>query len=193
VKGSGKVISENRTVSEFDSIELAGSGRLEVDQNGTESLSISADDNILPLLTSEVQANRLVLRVKSGTQVDPTKTIVYKVGARNLIAITCAGDTTAVAKGIHTETLRLEIAGSGDISAAGSSDRQDVTIAGSGKYQGADLKSKIAKINIAGSGDAVMAVSDNLDITIAGSGSIKYIGDPMVKQSVLGSGTISKQ
>jgi hypothetical protein len=193
VKGSGNVITENRTVSGFDSVSLNGNGKLEIDQNGTEALSITADDNILPLLTSEIKGTQLVLRVKSGTSISPSKTIVFKVGARNLTAISCAGDTTAVATGIHTDSLKLDIAGSGDMSAEGSSDRQEITIAGSGKYLGGSLKSRIATINIAGSGDAVLAVSDKLDVTIAGSGSIKYLGDPTVKQSVLGSGTITKQ
>ncbi len=79
------------------------------------------------------------------------------------------------------------------MSAEGTVDRQEVSIAGSGKYLGGSLKSKEAKINIAGSGDAVLTVSDNLDVTIAGSGSIKYFGDPKVKQSVVGSGSITKQ
>ncbi len=94
IKGSGNVISENRTVSEFDSISLAGSGHLEVEQNGTESLSISADDNILPLLTSEVKGHELVLQVKSGYNLSPSKPIIFKVGSKNLRGISCAGDTT---------------------------------------------------------------------------------------------------
>jgi hypothetical protein len=193
VKGSGNVISENRTVSDFDSVALAGSGHLELEQNGTESLSISADDNILPLLTSEVRGHQLVLRVKSGYNLSPSKPIVFKVGSKSLKGISCAGDTTSDLKGLHTEELKLEIAGSGDMSAEGSADRQEVSIAGSGKYLGGGLKSRDAKISIAGSGDAVLTVSDSLDVNIAGSGSIKYFGDPKIKQSVVGSGSITKQ
>jgi hypothetical protein len=193
IKGSGKVISESRTVSGYDSISLSGSGKLEVEQNGTEELSISADDNLLPYLTSEVKDHQLVLQVKSGYNINPSKPIVFKVGAKDLKGVSCAGDTNAVLKGIHTEDLTLSIAGSGDMSAEGIADRQAISIAGSGKYVGGGLKSKDTKINIAGSGDAVLAVSDNLDVTIAGSGSIKYFGDPKIKQSVIGSGTIDKQ
>jgi len=193
VKGSGNVISENRTVSGYDSISLSGSGKIEIEQNGTEALSISADDNLLQYLTSEVKGHELVLEVKSGYNLSPSKPIVFKVGAKNLKGVSCAGDTNATLKGIHSEELKLSIAGSGDMSAEGSADRQDISIAGSGKYVGGGLKSKDTKINIAGSGDAVLAASDNLDVTIAGSGSIKYFGDPKIKQSIVGSGTIDKQ
>ena len=193
IKGSGNVVSENRTVAEFDSIELSGSGQLEVDQNGSESLSITADDNLLQLLTSEVKRRRLVLAVKSGYSLGPSKPIVFKVSAKNFKGVAFAGDTTANLKGIHTDELKLEIAGSGDVSAEGMADRQEIGIAGSGKYLGGGLKSKAAKIDIAGSGEAVLAVSDSLDVSIAGSGDIKYYGDPKVKQTIVGSGTITKQ
>jgi hypothetical protein len=193
VKGSGNVTSENRTVSGYDSISFSGSGKIEIEQNGSEQLSISADDNLLQYLTSEVKGHELVIQVKSGYNLSPSKPMVFKVGVKDLKSVSCAGDTNAILKGIHSEDLKLAIAGSGDMSAEGTADRQEITIAGSGKYVGGGLKSKDTKINIAGSGDAVLAASDNLDVTIAGSGSIKYFGDPKIKQSVVGSGTIDKQ
>jgi hypothetical protein len=193
IKGSGNVVTETRPVAEFDSIALNGSGQLEVDQNGSESLSITADDNLLQLLTSEVKGRQLVLAVKSGYSLGPSKPIVFKVNAKFLKGVAFAGDTTAILKGIHTEELKLEVAGSGDISADGSADRQEISIAGSGKYLGGGLKSKEAKINIAGSGEAVMTVSESLDVSIAGSGEIKYYGDPKLKQNIVGSGTVTKQ
>jgi len=193
VAGSGRVITENRNVSGFDSIEFSGSGRLEIDQNGTEALSISADDNLLPLLTSEVEGTHLILKVRPGSRVRPSQKIVYKIGAKKLNEVACAGDISAVLRGIHTDSLKLEIAGSGDISADGTSDQQSVSIAGSGKYSGAGLKSKSASINISGSGDAVLAASEELKVNVAGSGSIKYIGEPKITQSIMGSGTIEQQ
>jgi|SRR5712671_2976536 len=192
-RGSGNSGSEDRKVSGFDSVSLNGSGRLLVDQNGTESLSITTDDNLLPLITSEVHGKQLVLSVREGSNIDPTKDVVFKVTAKNLNRISINGSASAEATGVHTDGLRLDIAGSGDITASGKSDRQDISIAGSGKYLGADLKTKTATINIAGSGDAVVAASDSLDVTIAGSGSIQYIGDPKITQSVLGSGSISRK
>jgi hypothetical protein len=62
VQGSGNVVSETRTVSGFNSVELSGDGKLEIEQTGTESLTVTADDNILKLLKSEVSAGRLVLK-----------------------------------------------------------------------------------------------------------------------------------
>ena len=192
-RGSGNVISENRNVSGFDTISLEGAGQLIVDQSGDEALTITADDNLLPLLTSEVVGSKLVLGVKGHEGVDPTKTIVYKVNAKNLVGLSIAGSGTVEAKRVHTESLKVDIAGSADTTVSGTSDRQDISVAGSGKYLAGEFKTKATSINIAGSGDAVLAASDSLNVTIAGSGSIKYIGDPKITQNVMGSGSISKE
>ncbi len=52
--GSGTAKTETRPVAGFTSIELAGTGDVQVKQTGTESLTVTADDNLLPLLTTEV-------------------------------------------------------------------------------------------------------------------------------------------
>jgi len=39
----------------------------------------------------------------------------------------------------------------------------------------------------------VLNTSQKLDANIMGSGSIKYVGDPVVTQHILGSGSIQKQ
>ena len=40
---------------------------------------------------------------------------------------------------------------------------------------------------------ADIAVSDSLDVTVIGSGSVTYTGSPQVKQSILGSGSLQKK
>src|SRR5262245_51971625 len=64
VGGSGNAITESRNVSDFNSVRLMGSGQLTIDVTGTESLTIKADDNLLPYLTSEVNGKQLTLGTK---------------------------------------------------------------------------------------------------------------------------------
>src|SRR5687767_1144824 len=54
VDGSGNVVVEQREVSGFSAVSMSGFGELIIQQTGKESLSITADDNLLPLLTSKV-------------------------------------------------------------------------------------------------------------------------------------------
>lgn len=193
IRGSGNVTTETRKVSGFKEVSLNGSGQLTLEQNGTESLTITADDNLLPYLTSEVSGNRLTLGTKEYTGISPSRDVVYKLTVKDLNEITVAGSGSADAKGIHTDQLKVVVAGSGSLSATGAADQQDIMIAGSGDYHGANVKSKGVTISIMGSGNAELDASDKLNATIMGSGDIKYSGNAIVSKNILGSGSIVKQ
>src|SRR5262245_59068665 len=133
VSGSGAVTTETRPVSDFKAITLSGSGRLVVEQGEAESLTITADDNLLPLLTSEVKDGQLALGVKKGSSIRTSKEIVYKVTARSLEEVNVSGSGSVELKGLKGEQLRFELSGSGGLTAAGEVDRFDLRTSGSGK------------------------------------------------------------
>jgi hypothetical protein len=191
VQGSGNVITEPRSVSGFQAVTLNGNGEVLIDQTGRELLTITADDNLMPQLTSEVRGNQLVLAVKGS--VNPTTPVVYKLEVGKLSEITVSGSNKVVAKGIVGDTLRIQGSGSTGVTISGQAGLQEVTLSGSGEYQAEDLQSKQARITITGSGKAVVSASDRLDVTITGSGSVEYIGDPELTKSVTGAGSIEKR
>jgi hypothetical protein len=193
VSGSGHVASETRNVSGFSNISLAGSGRLIIDQGGAESLTVTADDNLLNYIETEVRGSTLELREKSGVSLSPSKDIVFKVTLRKLDNLTVSGSGVAEARGLQIAKLRIDISGSGEVSADGAGDDLDINISGSGRYRGESLKSKRARVEISGSGSAVVASSETLDAIVSGSGSIQYVGDPQVHQNISGSGSVRKR
>jgi Putative auto-transporter adhesin, head GIN domain len=192
-QGSGVVRTETRPVNGFSAVQLAGNGDVQIEQSGTESLTISAEENLLPLLTSDVVDNQLRLGVKDGARIDTTQPITYTVTVRELTGMEVAGSGTQTATKVKTASLSIRMAGSGSVTATGTADAQNIDMAGSGVYRGSGLTSKTATVRSAGSGNAEIAVSDSLDVTIIGSGSVTYAGTPQVKQSILGSGSLQKK
>ena len=67
---------------------------------------------------------------------------------------------------------KFEIAGSGNIKAAGTAQKSSVAIAGSGNVETGGVQAKTASVSIAGSGDVRVHASDTADISIAGSGNV---------------------
>lgn len=193
VRGSGNVTSEPREVSGFTAVSLSGSGHLILEQTGIESLTITAEDNILPYLTSEVRGTQLILGPKSNTSIQTTKEITYRLTVKSLDAFELSGSGTVDAQGINADRLKITLRGAGDITMAGQAKRQEISLAGSGNYQGEDLKSQAVTIDIAGSGSAVLAVSDTLEVNVRGLGSVEYVGDPAVRQQVSGLGSVRKR
>jgi len=210
VTGSGNVETETREINGVTAVELANSGSLEITQGNAESLEIEAEDNILPLLTSDVRDGRLVLGVKPNTSIRATRPIVFRLTVRNLneTAATASGNITALSfeagdltlhvngsgnlsiDTLNARAVKARLTGSGSVTVNGAADTLDVTISGSGSYNGSGLTTRQAVVRSSASGSAHVNVTDDLDATVSGSGSIIYTGNPAVRQTDSGSGSI---
>jgi len=192
-KGSGRVVTETREVGGFTKVELSGSGELTIEKTGTESLSVSAEDNLLPQLTSDVSGDTLTLGTKPNTSILPTKPITYSLTVKDLTGIAVSGSVSVQVSNLMTNSLRTKISGSGTITASGAVNDQDVDISGSGHYQAEQMTSKAVKAQISGSGTASVLATDLLDVKIGGSGTLTYSGNPQVTQEISGSGKLIKK
>jgi hypothetical protein len=191
--GSGQLATQSRQVSGFTSVELTGVGELSIDQTGTESLTVSAEDNLLPLLTSRVEGDTLILGKKPNTRIVTTKPITYTLTMKDITGLAVSGSGTINAPKLTTAALRIEISGSGVITTAGNADDQSLEISGSGRYLADGLTSKTITAEISGSGTASVMASDALDVKISGSGTLTYSGSPQISQTVSGSGRLIKK
>ena len=82
VKGNGIKATESRAVAAFTAIEATGIGNLKLRVGEADSLKISADENILPLIKSEVKNGVLVLSTTGATK---SKTdIVFEATAQTI-------------------------------------------------------------------------------------------------------------
>jgi hypothetical protein len=91
---------------------------------------------------------------------------------------------------VECNVLTAEIFGSGKMMITGKSQRADLDISGSGNFECEGLEVSDARIEIRGSGDAGINVIENLEGKISGSGNIKYQGNPGITFSVSGSGKL---
>ena len=212
ILGSGNVVSESRNVSGFTEVALESIGDLAIYQTGSESLTIEAEDNIIPKIKTEVKDNRLTIDIEPNTSIQATKPISYKLTVKDLNALELSGSGRIDAENINTNNLAVTNRGSGDVAAnvdinnlkiaqggsgevkmRGKADTQDVNVSGSGTYQAENLQSKEAKIADNGAGEASINASDKLDVRINGSGSVEYIGNPTITQHINGSGELTRR
>ena len=192
-KGSGTVVSQTREVSGFTKVELRGSGELTIEKTGTESLSISADDNLLPRLTSNVSGDTLILGTRPNLRIVPSKPITYMLTVKDLTGMAVSGSGSVRMSNLMTNSLTTRISGSGMITANGTVNDQDVRITGSGRYQAEQLTSKTVRAQISGSGTASVLATDQLDVKISGSGTLTYSGNPQITQEISGSGKLIRK
>jgi Putative auto-transporter adhesin, head GIN domain len=192
INGSGTLKTEVRPVDKFTTIRLSGVGGNVIERTGAESLTVTADDNLVDLFTSEVRDGTLYLSVAKGKSLSG-KQPIYKISVGDLRELDVRGSGTVDATKLEGDTLSIAISGSGTANVAGRTDDLTVAISGSGSFNGAELKAKRAKVVVSGSGELTVSASDELDAKVSGSGSIRYIGSPKLTSNVSGSGSIRKK
>ena len=203
VRGSGNVISEDRAVSGFSKVLISGSGKLFIEQGDEESLTIMAEDNITPLIITNVSGDTLNINVSLGAVVLPTKSMELHLKVKDLDSISTSGSANVNCSGLSTGSLTIKTtgssnvdinnletdsidissSGSGNFILAGNTDSLKISTNGSGGCDAGNLKSKDCIIDINGSGNNTVNVSDTLDVSIDGSGDVSYIGNPTVEST----------
>jgi len=173
------------------SVDFLGPGTLRITK-GPESLRIEAPDELLGVITSEVTNGKLTLGTRPGNQPPGVGEVVYHLSLDRLGVLQATGSGSIEAEGIDEPSFRFAGLGSADASVVGQAGELDLSLAGSGNFDGSRLKVSRAVAELSGSGDAKLAVSDTLRAELSGSGSVDYTGDPQVTQQAFGSGRVRK-
>lgn len=96
-------------------------------------------------------------------------------------------------QGYDRDDLRVDIDGSGEVTATGRASRLALSIRGSGEADLAALTLVDAEVDITGSGEARVGPTGNADIDISGSGDVILTTRPAnVSRSISGSGDIDE-
>jgi hypothetical protein len=117
VIGSGVLATEARAVSGFTAVSISHPARLIVEHAGMETLVVTAEDNVLPLLRSEVSGGRLVLSLAAGDRVTSTREIVYRVTVAGLNDLEASGAARVELRGLRDERLSVRLSGASMLTA----------------------------------------------------------------------------
>lgn len=214
INGNHNLISENRSLSKFHKIDVAGSFDVKLVKGKEGAISINAEENLMEYIETEVVKGQLKIRPKKGYQLRPSKRITVTVSFEMIDAISLAGSgnvsSTDVLNSadlsldlagsgeidlpVSTKNLTSQITGSGNIKLSGNSAVLNCEIAGSGSLNGYDIKASISHINIVGSGNVKIHAVSEIHAKIVGSGDVIYTGNPPIeKLKSIGSGSIKKK
>ncbi len=211
VFGNGMLATVDRAVPGTTSVALATWGDLTIRIGSPASLSITAEENLLGSLTSDVTSGKLRLGTEPFVSLRPTRgaTYVLTVPALTGISVSSSGSVTAPAltvpdltldvtssgsitlEAIEANTLATHISSSGDVRVSGGAVRDHtITISSNGSVLAEWLRTANAKVNVSSSGNAMLWVTDRLDASISSSGNVRYYGSPQVKEQLSSSGRV---
>jgi hypothetical protein len=212
VEGSGKRGTDNRSLSEFNNLNVSGSWTVQLRQGNNHSVTVEGDDNLLPYIETKVEGKSLTIQPKKGTRLMFKEKAVVTVnfvdmrtislgGSNNLESPSLRGDRLDFNLGggggakfdnLDVKRFTANIGGSGSVNAKGKAEQQSYNIGGSGSVRASDLEGEKVNVSIGGSGSLRVWAKSHLDVSVAGSGSVAYKGDPKISRSIVGSGTVRK-
>jgi hypothetical protein len=213
VDGEGPLVTQLRDVSNFKSVSVSISGKVNYTIAPQYRVEIEAQQNILDVLQTNKVGDELVIKVQDGIKIKDYDPITVTISAPYAESVNLSGsgmfnlvnDLTAnnlnlrvsgsgnitIHKAVLTDRLTSTISGSGNITVLdGAVKNETLTISGSGGTDLSFLSTENTNATISGSGDIRVNVSQALDATISGSGSVWYHGNPLVSTHISGSGKV---
>ncbi|QKJ29849.1 DUF2807 domain-containing protein [Mucilaginibacter mali] len=211
VHGSGNQITESRKVADFTSIDISGGYDIVLKQDSSLSLKITADDNVMQYLRTEVNGDKLKINTKKN--ICAKKAISVVIGVRNLEEIKGAGAIEIKSDGkLNVKDLNIKLSGAGkvdlDLNAnnlttrgsgatelilKGQASSHNVNITGSGKLNAFDFVVGKYDLETTGASDCKINVLTDLNVHSTGAADIQYKGNPTnVNTSKTGAASIKK-
>jgi hypothetical protein len=192
INGSGTLVTEDRSVSGFDKVDLQSIGNLTIVEGDKESLTIKADDNVMQYITAEVFNNTLEIGMEPNINIDPSNDIEYTLTVKSLSNVVLSGFGNINAEELNAENMEIKLSGSGNmtlgtlktenallrVSGFGNInvdtmvvDQPILEISGSGDIDVAELQAVTMKLKISGFGNAdITGTAKDQEIQIVGSG-----------------------
>ena len=208
IEGSGEVVSQSRDITGFRSIRVEGASDVILTQGPTTSVRIEAEENLMPLVTTTMKGDELTIGTEGCYSTDIGVKAYITLPELYALNIEGSGDVSATTPitsrdltigvdgsgdnrlNLTSENLTIRINGSGDMTLQGTATNSMIDIDGSGTVKAAELATSRSEVEIGGSGDCYLNVSDAMTVTINGSGDVRYKGRPTVKTVINGSGSV---
>ncbi len=175
----GPATSQPRGVDAFHSIELRGTGTLDVLVGERQSLVVEAGGDTLDQLTTEVRNGRLVIESRgrwfwqrAGGRLKVRATLPKL----NALDLNGAGQITI--NGLAGGETTLVLSGAGGLEATGRVDVLTIRVNGAGSIDASRLQAVDVEATVNGAGSIEVDVAGRLDATVNGVGSISYSGKP---------------
>ncbi|HEY6152234.1 MAG TPA: DUF2807 domain-containing protein [Candidatus Udaeobacter sp.] len=188
IRGNGQIKTEERPITAFSNLDASGAFEIEW-ENGSPSLRITTDGNLLTYIESDVSGDTLRLRTRE--HVWPTHGIRVAISSPTRTGGNIRGAVKLTVTQLSGPTFALESKGASEVTLDGSIDRLLADMTGASQLVADRLQTKTAEISTTGAGDADVAVSDTLKVVITGAGKVTYSGNPpTIKKQITGAGSI---
>lgn len=217
VKGNGNMVTEERSVGDYDGVSVSGWFDVELVSGREGALTLQGEENLLEHIETEVKNGTLKIKTESGYNLQPSswksKPILITVPVEDINSVVLSGSGDIVGKTrmkadtfevtmsgsgditleIESDAVQTVLSGSGDIRLSGATGTLEVKVSGSGDVDAFDLEARDVDALVSGSADIRVNASQSIKARVSGSGDITYRGNPeKIDTKTSGSGDVQK-
>jgi hypothetical protein len=211
VIGSGVIQKKEQYLKDITNIEAVGAFTIIIEESpDSESMSIEADDTILPLIKAKINGNKLTIKTEgSFSSKNP---IICRVKVKNIKAVDLKGSIDAdltinnntkkfsahisgastMSGNIVVDKLSIDASGATKIELQGSAIEQKLNVSGSSSYAAHNLLSQKLMCHISGASKAEVHVFHEIDGVISGASTLHYHGNPHTLIKKTGVSTVKR-
>ena len=214
VKGSGHVITENRTASGFNSIDVSGAIDVYVRQDSGTSVKVEADDNILEYIQVHSDGSTLEIYTENNIRLRPTNKIkvyisnpeykeIHVSGASNVrceneitssdaLDVSLSGASTGKFE-LNAPKISVGLTGASNASVRGKTKDFEGSASGASEIRGFDLLSENANVDASGASHIEIFASVKIDGQASGASSVNYKGNAQSNVGKSGASSVNKK
>lgn len=191
VRGSGKIVTVNRTIGGFNKLSIQLAATIEFTGTGSKQLNITADDNLVDIITTTI-SNKTLLIESSHSFSTHHKIQIRITGPAALEKLVADGSTMINLHNIDGDSLEITLDGINHLTAEGKVKNLAIKAKGSGEIDTKKLPAENVDINLDGTINAVITVKNKLSAALEGISNVTYYGDPdLVNKTIDGISSIS--
>ena len=166
-RGSGRITTEQRNVSDISGVSLHTDGELFIEVGNTESLRIEADDNLIPYIRTDVRNGVLTIETDQAGNLHFSRSVRYYLTVKSLNSIAILSSGNVQASDLKADKFLINVSSSGDLKMG-------------------DLQTGALTVEINSSGDVTMGVLNAamLEAHIRSSGDLNIGGGEVEKQNI---------
>ena len=213
VRGSGHIITENRTATGFNSIDVSGAIDVYIKQDSTTSVKVEADDNILEYIEVHTDGSTLEIYTEDNIRLKPSHKIKVYISNSEYKDLRVGGASSIRSENeITTDILSVDIGGASEGRLEVNSPRVSVKVSGAsnanikgktkdfeGGASGAsdircfDLLTENADVDASGASNIEVYASVKIAGQASGASSVNYKGNAQVNVEKSGASSVNKK
>ncbi|MBC7899933.1 MAG: DUF2807 domain-containing protein [Saprospiraceae bacterium] len=176
IGGSGNIVTQKRDLNDFTGIDVGGVFEVEVVSQKDFSVEIDADDNLLPLIKTEVRNG--VLRISTDEEIKSKNTIRVRISAPDVDSIGTSGVAKVSLTDVKNSDLKIDASGASKVTVAGETANLSVEISGASHLNAEGLRAENAGVDASGASHVNVNVLEQLKAGASGASKINYTGSP---------------